>query len=193
MVSASPRRKRKRASPPLLAIISVGCLTAQFPTPWCEAFQPHHRCRWHTQAHNNYYQKSSRRSYSSHPYSYRYKNDDFNHLQESTQILMSKNEEDGSGGSIIGASLLFAGTAIGAGMIALPAETIDAGFIPSVFGLIICWVFTYVTSLVTYNGCGGAGFLSVSQALGVPGEILTAALFWFLLTAIIVAYTAEGG
>eukprot|EP00571_Detonula_confervacea_P002846 CAMPEP_0172329452 /NCGR_PEP_ID=MMETSP1058-20130122/60889_1 /TAXON_ID=83371 /ORGANISM="Detonula confervacea, Strain CCMP 353" /LENGTH=378 /DNA_ID=CAMNT_0013046625 /DNA_START=1403 /DNA_END=2539 /DNA_ORIENTATION=+ len=40
---------------------------------------------------------------------------------------------------------------------------------------------------------GGGGFLSFSRALGVPGEILTASLFWFLLTAIIVAYTAEGG
>ena len=27
----------------------------------------------------------------------------------------------------------------------------------------------------------------------MPGEIVTGALFWFLLTAIVVAYTAEGG
>ena len=40
----------------------------------------------------------------------------------------------------------------------------------------------------------GGGFLSISKmALGVPGEVITAALFWFLLTAIVVAYTAEGG
>lgn len=126
--------------------------------------------------------------------------------QHQTLLLVSKNEEDGSSdGSIIGASLLFAGTAIGAGMIALPAETVDAGFIPSVFGLVLCWVFTYVTSLVTLEASyvsslsepdndGGAGFLSISRiALGWPGEIITAVLFWFLLTAIIVAYTAEGG
>lgn len=125
---------------------------------------------------------------------------------------MSNNGEERSsdgdpGGSVAGASLLFAGTAVGAGMIALPAETVGAGFVPSVFGLILCWAFTFVTSLVTLEaswlassepndgeGGGGAGFLSISRkALGVPGEILTATLFWFLLTAIIVAYTAEGG
>lgn len=40
----------------------------------------------------------------------------------------------------------------------------------------------------------GAGFLSISRlSLGLPGEILTASLFWFLLTAIIVAYVSEGG
>lgn len=38
----------------------------------------------------------------------------------------------------------------------------------------------------------GAGFLSISR-LSLPGEILTASLFWFLLTAIIVAYVSEGG
>ncbi|KAL7443995.1 hypothetical protein ACHAXH_009905 [Discostella pseudostelligera] len=128
-------------------------------------------------------------------------------------------------GSILGASLLYAGTAIGAGAIALPAETIGAGFVPSTFGLVLCWIFTFVTSMVTLEaswlassssssasmrsennvvgtdnnnsgggGGGGGGFLSFSKmSLGVPGEIITATLFWFLLTAIIVAYTAEGG
>lgn len=110
-------------------------------------------------------------------------------------------------GSILGASLLFAGTAIGAGMLALPAETLDAGFIPSIAGLCLCWAFTYVTSIVTLeaswlavelssddNGAGGGGFLSISsRALGPPGEVVTALLFWFLLTSIVVAYTSEGG
>ena len=122
-------------------------------------------------------------------------------------------------GSILGASLLFAGTAVGAGMLALPAETLESGFIPTLSGLIICWVFTYVTSLATLEASwtalqlasadvvdksssseasggtgGGTSFLSISRrALGVPGEVVTGLLFWFLLTAIVVAYTAEGG
>ncbi|KAL3763684.1 hypothetical protein ACHAW5_004836 [Stephanodiscus triporus] len=124
----------------------------------------------------------------------------------------------GGGGSVLGASLLFAGTAVGAGAVALPAETADAGFGPSAFGLFLCWAYTYVTSLVTleaswlssssssgaaasssargddHGGGGGAGFLSISRmSLGPTGEAITAALFWFLLTAIIVAYTSEGG
>ena len=132
-------------------------------------------------------------------------------MQRSMTIDNEGSVSEAEEGSIAGASLLFAGTAIGAGMIALPAETVGAGFIPSIFGLICCWAFTFVTSLVTLEaswlastaseqtnvedeGMGGAGFLSISRmALGVPGEIVTAALFWFLLTAIIVAYTAEGG
>jgi len=92
-------------------------------------------------------------------------------------------------------------------MIALPAETVDAGFIPSIFGLSLCWVFTYVSSLVTLeaswlasstssseqNNSEGS-FLSIARtSLGIPGEILTAFLFYFLLTAIIVAYISEGG
>ena len=138
---------------------------------------------------------------------------------------------------VLGASLLFAGTgkmvfffiyimhhflinfiylmtsisspsAVGAGMIALPAETVDAGFVPSIFGLSLCWIFTYVSSLVTLEASWLASstststsseknegsFLSIARtSLGIPGEILTAFLFYFLLTAIIVAYISEGG
>jgi len=78
-------------------------------------------------------------------------------------------------------------------MIALPAETVDAGFIPSIFGLSLCWIFTYVSSLVTLeaswlassssseqNNSEGS-FLSIARtSLGIPGEILTAFLFYNL-------------
>jgi tyrosine-specific transport protein len=155
---------------------------------------------------------------------------------------MAKHDREEEDGSVLGASLLFAGTgktfssssyisyasllhtyhmhhflinmhfnfiylAVGAGMIALPAETVDAGFIPSVFGLSLCWIFTYVSSLVTLEASWLASsttsssseksegsFLSIARtSLGIPGEILTAFLFYFLLTAIIVAYVSEGG
>ncbi|KAL7473574.1 hypothetical protein ACHAXS_014043, partial [Conticribra weissflogii] len=135
------------------------------------------------------------------------------HLFSSDHNDIDSDESSSSDGSILGASLLFAGTAVGAGMLALPAETLSAGFIPSIFGLILCWAFTYVTSMVTLEACwltskletiennssasndgDGGGFLSISKrALGSGGEIITAGLFWFLLTAIIVAYTGEGG
>jgi tyrosine-specific transport protein len=123
---------------------------------------------------------------------------------------------DDGPGSVLGASLLFAGTAIGAGALALPRETYDAGFAPSIFGLLSCWAYTYVTSMATLeaswlsmvvtsrddegNGVGvvdgndAGSFLSISRmSLGRPGEIVTASIFWFLLTALIVAYTSEGG
>jgi tyrosine-specific transport protein len=116
--------------------------------------------------------------------------------------------------------LLFAGTAIGAGMLALPAETAQAGYIPSLLSLALCWLFTYVTSLITLEaswkvshgggdlkvqaeseasykeegGNGKGGFLTVAKkTLGPVGESITALFFWFLLTSIVVAYTSEGG
>jgi len=135
----------------------------------------------------------------------------FNKSSKHHVLLLSNDHEvnETGGGSIAGASLLFAGTAVGAGMIALPAETLTAGFVPSISGLSVCWLFTYVTSMLTLEASWlactqndeeesgentGGGFLSLSKmALGVPGEVITASLFWFLLTAIVVAYTAEGG
>jgi len=48
-----------------------------------------------------------------------------------TQPGPGAQKKDTEEGSVIGASLLFAGTAIGAGMLALPAETAAAGFFPS--------------------------------------------------------------
>ena len=135
----------------------------------------------------------------------------FNKSSKHHVLFLSNDHEvnETGGGSIAGASLLFAGTAVGAGMIALPAETLTAGFVPSISGLSVCWLFTYVTSMLTLEASWlactqndeeesgentGGGFLSISKmALGVPGEVITASLFWFLLTAIVVAYTAEGG
>lgn len=106
-------------------------------------------------------------------------------------------------GSVLGASLLFAGTAIGAGMLALPAETASSGFVPSILSLFLCWAFTFITSLVTLEASWtvgrdpskeGSGFLSITRStLGPVGEVLTAILFWFLLTSIVIAYTSEGG
>jgi len=132
--------------------------------------------------------------------------------QPNIVALAASGTSSGDEGSILGASLLFAGTAVGAGMLALPAETFDAGFLPSLGSLSLCWLFTYVTSMYTLEASwlakelsstanhggdaeiGGGGFLSISRmALGVSGEVVTGCLFWFLLTSIVVAYTAEGG
>jgi len=108
-------------------------------------------------------------------------------------------------GSVFGSSLLFAGTAVGAGMIALPSETYETGFIPSIVGLSLCCAFTYCTSIFALEACWLAskqqsldstspGFLVISKlALGGVGEAVTALLFWLLLTAIVSAYISEGG
>ena len=112
--------------------------------------------------------------------------------------------EDAEEGSVFGAALLFAGTAVGAGMLALPAETFAAGFWPSEASLLLCWLFTFTTSLVTleaswFVGQGdeaqdNAGFLTFARStLGTGGELITGVLFWFLLTSLIVAYSSKGG
>ena len=60
-----------------------------------------------------------------------------------------KEEEEEGTGSLLGSSLFFTEAAIGAGMLALPSETAEVGFVPSISSLVLCWVFTYVTSLLT--------------------------------------------
>jgi len=119
------------------------------------------------------------------------------------QVMVEASTET-SAGSVMGGALLFAGTAIGAGMLALPAETAAAGYLPSQACLFGCWLFTYVSSLITLqatwiarqrklDGDDCTGFLSVAtELLGSRGRISILFLFWFLLTAIIVAYTSEG-
>lgn len=97
-----------------------------------------------------------------------------------------------------GGALLVAGTAIGGGMLALPVLTAQAGFWPSVFVYLICWLFMV-----------GTGFLFaemflwqkeetniVSMAkltLGVPGQIIAWMLYLFLFCSLTVAYTSAGG
>lgn len=119
------------------------------------------------------------------------------------QAADANDQTDAEKGSVLGASLLFAGTAIGAGMLALPAETAASGFVPSISSLLVCWAFTLATSLVTLEASWtvmrdptkeGSGFLSITRStLGPAGEIVTGLLFWFLLSSIVVAYTSEGG
>ena len=89
------------------------------------------------------------------------------------QLSVKNDGEAEAGGSVFGSSLLFAGTAVGAGMIALPSETYAVGFIPSIAGLCLCCVsvssivrpsaltriietiqaFTYLTSVFALEAC----------------------------------------
>jgi amino acid permease len=105
-------------------------------------------------------------------------------------------------GSVFGTALLLAGTAVGAGMLARPAETAQSGFAPSVVSLLQCWAFTFITSLFVLETSWtvmrdpskeGSGFLSITRStLGPVGEIVTYLLFWFLLSSIVIACTSEG-
>ncbi|CAI5484954.1 unnamed protein product [Closterium sp. Yama58-4] len=52
------------------------------------------------------------------------------------------------GGTILGAVALIIGTSVGAGVLALPAETAPAGVFPSSFVLIACWAFLCLEALL---------------------------------------------
>jgi tyrosine-specific transport protein len=69
-------------------------------------------------------------------------------------------------GRFLGGILLVAGTAIGAGMLALPVISGFAGFIPSVLALVVCWGFMFATAwlLLAVN-------LSLVSDKGAPKEI----------------------
>lgn len=50
--------------------------------------------------------------------------------------------------SLTGVVLLIAGATIGAGILGLPVQTGLSGFLPSVFGIIIIWLFMTITALI---------------------------------------------
>ena len=51
-------------------------------------------------------------------------------------------------GSLFGGILLVAGCCIGAGMLGLPVLSAEAGFKPSIFIFIICWLYMVTTGLL---------------------------------------------
>ncbi|GJQ13387.1 hypothetical protein GpartN1_g5178.t1 [Galdieria partita] len=118
-------------------------------------------------------------------------------------VEAEENETRQSSKSLLGAALLYSGTVIGAGMLALPLETIEAGFAPSVVALIVCWCFTVTSSLLVLEATFTAtiaknshcvSFLSIaSLSLGFIGRILTCGLYMFILWALLVSYIAGGG
>lgn len=101
-------------------------------------------------------------------------------------------------GTILGGSLLVAGTTIGGGMLALPVLTSPAGFIPSIVIYVLCWIFMAGTGLL---------FLEVSQwvkddsniitmaesTLGKAGKYFSWIMYIFLFYCLTIAYTVGCG
>ncbi|NDE82772.1 MAG: tyrosine transporter, partial [Chlamydiia bacterium] len=78
---------------------------------------------------------------------------------------------------ILTGALLVAGTAIGAGMLALPVATAQGGFIPAVVLYVLCWLFMSMTGLLLLEVClfmpKDANLISMSyHLLGNKGKIL---------------------
>lgn len=101
-------------------------------------------------------------------------------------------------GSIIGGSLLIAGSCIGAGMLALPILTGLSGFFPSLVMFFCAWLFMTTTALlmVEINGWFSEQVNIVSMAghsLGRFGRMVSWTLYLFLFYALLVAYISGSG
>ena len=101
-------------------------------------------------------------------------------------------------GSIIGGVLLVAGSCIGAGMLALPLVTGLSGFAPSLFMMLLVWVFMTATGLllVEINSwfTQRANIISMAErTLGPIGKVLGWILYLFLFYSLLVAYITGSG
>jgi tyrosine-specific transport protein len=95
-------------------------------------------------------------------------------------------------------ALLVGGTALGAGMLALPLATAGAGLFPSWIVYFLTWLFSIATGLL-FVEIGlwlprNANIVSMSKTLlGNQGKWIAWALYIFLFYSLTVAYIAGGG
>ena len=96
---------------------------------------------------------------------------------------------------IVGGTLLVAGTTIGAGMLALPVVTGQAGFIPSAVLFVVYWIYMTYSALLTLEANlwfkNETNLVTLTRdVLGRPGEIISWGLYLYLLYALTTAYIA---
>ena len=99
---------------------------------------------------------------------------------------------------IAGGSFLVAGTAIGAGILALPVVTAGGGFFPSCIVFLICYLFSLATGLLFLEICTwmpqNANLVSMAtHVLGPVGKVFAWILYIFLFYSLSVAYVSGGG
>lgn len=92
-----------------------------------------------------------------------------------------------------GATLLIAGTAIGAGMLALPAVTATYGFLPSLILFVVSWMVMTLAAFVMLEAnlwfASDANLISMSkQTLGKWGETIAWLAYLLLLYSLMTAY-----
>ena len=102
------------------------------------------------------------------------------------------------GGTSLGGALLVAGTAIGAGMLALPVLTAAGGFLPSVVIYILCWLFMASTGLLLMEvflwSKEEVNIVSMAgMTLGFFGKVFAWVLYLFFFYTLTVAYISGGG
>ena len=105
--------------------------------------------------------------------------------------------------TVAGATALVSGTTIGAGILALPATTIEAGFGPSALTLIASWAYMAASALliaeVNVNTLCSLERNSVSiksmagETIGPVGATAASVAYAFIHYCLLVAYMLEGG
>lgn len=100
-------------------------------------------------------------------------------------------------GSILSGSLLVAGTAIGAGMLALPVATAEVGFGPSLLVYLVCWAFMVCTGLLLLEAClwlkEDTNVVSIAgHTLGKGGSAFAWIWYLFLFYCLTLAYVVGG-
>lgn len=98
---------------------------------------------------------------------------------------------------ILGSIAIVAGTAIGAGMLALPLATAALGIIPAILLMVVIWAVSAYTSLLMLeinlrSGVGDNVHAITGRLLGRKGQIIQGASFLSLLFALTAAYLTGG-
>lgn len=99
---------------------------------------------------------------------------------------------------MIGSSLIIAGTALGAGMLAIPMVLAQFGLLyGSLLMVLICFGTTYAALLLleaTIKAGGGLGLNSIARkTLGKQGQLITNGLLYALLICLLMAYILGAG
>ncbi|GJU60641.1 tyrosine-specific transport protein-like protein isoform X1 [Tanacetum coccineum] len=104
-------------------------------------------------------------------------------------------------GSVTSSVLLVAGTTVGAGILAIPAVTQEAGFFAAAITCILCWIYMVVTGLLIAEvnvktmcelGSGGVSLVSMAtRTLGTIGVQIVCWSYIFIHYALLVAYVAR--
>lgn len=94
-------------------------------------------------------------------------------------------------------SLLVAGTTVGAGMLGIPAVTMNAGFMPGMIITGLVWLFMLITGWLLLDVAlqcpKGSNILTIAKKyLGKGGRVFAGGMFVFLYYCLLVAYIAGG-
>jgi len=114
------------------------------------------------------------------------------------EVSSREKVELSKGGTVLGGSLILAGTAIGGGMLGLPVLTSAGGFYPAVVIYILCWLFMTATGLLFLEvflwSKDEVNIVSMAKmTLGLPGKIAAWLLYLFLFYSLTIAYVCGGG